>query len=324
MENKNRLAAHQKNQKTEDLLRHLEELLFPSQKAILNLNIETDHAPVFIMGCARSGTTALLQYLAQSGAFCYPSNLMSRFYFAPYLGARIHQLLIDHDVKGELAFEQEFDKFSSQLGKTKGADAPHEYWYFWRRYFSFKRLQTLSKSDLDLVDAKSLRHDILSIMYAFDKPVVMKAMNLNWHIPFLNKIFPNALFIHIKRKIEYNAQSLLNARVQFFGDISQWYSFKPPEYDEITIHIPEEQVVQQVHFTNKAISDGLVKVDDANKVVIEYESLCRDPKAIIDQILASVGKSAPHPIVAAPVRGNKINVSREQWYLIQNACQKLI
>ena len=41
------------------------------------------------------------------------------------------------------------------------------------------------------------------------------------------------MFLHIKRQPAYNIQSLLKARNNYYGDIRGWYSFKPPEYDEL-------------------------------------------------------------------------------------------
>ena len=53
---------------------------------------------------------------------------------------------------------------------------------------------------------------------ASGKPILMKAMNLNWNLLDLKLKLPNIHFIYIKRDILYNAQSLLNARNKFFGN----------------------------------------------------------------------------------------------------------
>ena len=60
---------------------------------------------VFVLGAPRSGTTLLTQWLAASGHFGVPSNLLARFYEAPYIGGLVQRLLTDPDLsyRDELA-----------------------------------------------------------------------------------------------------------------------------------------------------------------------------------------------------------------------------
>ena len=112
-------------------------------------NLNEDHPIIFIMGCARSGTTLVSQYLARSREFCYPTNFISRFYYAPYIGALLQRLMFDLDTKGELfgSFKEAVD-FKSVLGKTKAASSPNEFWYYWRRFFKFGEIQKLDDAQL--------------------------------------------------------------------------------------------------------------------------------------------------------------------------------
>ena len=117
---------------------------------------------VFIVGCGRSGTTLMMQWLANSSLFAYPSNLISRFYEAPYLGAKIQQLLLDpaYNFNDEICdFSVDFD-FNSKLGKTRGALAPNEFWYFWRRFFNFGEIQYLPVDSLENVDTDTFLSEI--------------------------------------------------------------------------------------------------------------------------------------------------------------------
>ena len=323
MENKDRLATHKKDQRIEDILLELEMYLSPVQKSINQDVVDVDKPIVFIVGCARSGSTALLQYLSETNQFCYPSNIMSRFYYAPYIGARIHQLLIDHDTKNEMSFHKSTGQHTSNLGKTSGADSPHEFWYFWRRYFKFDEIQKLTDDRLSLIDSESFIKDLCSIQAAFDKPLVMKAMNMNWNISYLHKILPKAYFIHIERDVAYNAQSLLLARQRFFGDLNKWYSFKPPEYDEIKKLSPEEQVASQVVLTNSAISEQLRQLPSDRYKTISYASFCSDPQTTLHDILQRIGIAQEIEESNQLVNGNKIKVGAEQWNLIKNACLKI-
>ena len=42
----------------------------------------TSATVVLVVGGPRSGSTVMMQWLASSGVFAYPSNLLSRFYRA--------------------------------------------------------------------------------------------------------------------------------------------------------------------------------------------------------------------------------------------------
>ena len=88
--NDSRTPVFQRNESLESLLNSLNELL----GAVENRAIESipasvgDHPIIFIMGPHRSGTTLLMQWLASLGIIAYPTNVLSRFYSAPVIGAK--------------------------------------------------------------------------------------------------------------------------------------------------------------------------------------------------------------------------------------------
>ncbi|MEO5569298.1 MAG: sulfotransferase, partial [Bacteroidia bacterium] len=277
MENYKRTENHKKNLDLEKIFPELEKLLGSTESSLL-VNIKKPKFPIiFIVGCARSGTTLIYQFLASLGTFCYPSNLISRFYYAPYIGARIQQLLIDYDEKEEIFQGKKDIDFNSQLGKTFGALAPHEFWYFWNRFFLFKNKQQLSIATLKKIDTKTFLKELAAIQIVFEKPLLMKAMNMNWHIPFLAGLSEKVHFLFVKRKTEFNAQSLLLSRKKFFGNYKEWYSFKPPNYDKLIKKDFAEQVVEQVKVTNAAIMEGLEKINKTSYTIMEYEKFCESP-----------------------------------------------
>src|SRR5689334_1008692 len=86
-----------RNSKLEELLRETNQLLAPSEAAAV-ADFRMPRFPVvLIVGAARSGSTVTMQWLAQTGTFAYPTNLLSRFYGAPSIGARIQQILTKYD-----------------------------------------------------------------------------------------------------------------------------------------------------------------------------------------------------------------------------------
>ena len=282
MENSIRAPEHQKSKETEFILRELSALI---GSAGHDKVFHSADPVFFIVGCARSGTTLVTQYLAANTNFCYPSNFLSRFFFNPYVGALLQKLLFDLDYKGELfgAINREFP-FQSSLGKTQGPLAPHEFWYFWRRFFHFRDIQKLTAVDVNSVHQSSFVNELRSIQHVFRQPLFLKAMILNWDIPLLFELVPNCYFIDVSRDLAHNAYSLLRARENFFNDKAKWYSFKPEEFDQIVLGTAHQQVVDQVYFTRNAIDKGLKSLPPERVINVGYESFCNEPSQLLREI----------------------------------------
>ena len=312
MDNNSRLNKHKRNHKLELLLKELSEILTPCELELIMDMKNLSYPIVLIVGCARSGTTLLYQYLAQSGSFCYPTNLMSRFYYAPYIGAKINQLLVNLDYNGEILGGGLVSNYISSLGKTKGANSPHEFWYFWRRFFPFGDKDQLSRDQLANVDRVTFLKELASIQQVFQKTLLMKGLIMNWHIPYLASLSEKIFFIYIKRNIAFNAQSLLMARKEYFGTFDKWYSFKPIEYDSFSESSNEEQVVKQVFFTNQAIEKGLSELDSSRYLVVDYNSFCDNPANIFSEVgfLNEIGGAK---FSSSFKISNKIRVTKDTW-----------
>lgn len=215
-EKTSRTTNFKRNAMLEKLLCKLNGFLATSEKAALEYYIKEkkDHPIVFVMGPHRSGTTLFMQWLACCGIVAYPSNLLSRFYGAPVIGAQIQLLLTDprFNFRDEISGFTTPILFKSDNGKTSGALAPNEFWYFWRRFLPFKDLDWLPDEELfRLVDRESLIGELTALTRVFDKPFALKGMILNYNIGFLDAVFEKALFIQIKRHPVSNIASMLEA-----------------------------------------------------------------------------------------------------------------
>ena len=111
-------------------------------------------------------------------------------------------------------------------------------------------------------------------------------MIANWNLPFLDQIFPKALFLNVVRDPFLNAQSLLQARERFFDDRERWYSFKPPEYELLKEQPVFEQVVGQIYHTRAGVADGLKNVAPSRKLTIDYSDFCANPSGTFEAIQA--------------------------------------
>jgi hypothetical protein len=319
---KKRQEAFKRNDKLEELLHRLNEFLSCSEKTSLEYyaNKKEDFPVIFLMGPHRSGTTLFTQWLANTGAVAYPSNLLSRFYAAPVIGAQIQLLLTDpqYNFRNEILDFSTDITFESENGKTRGALSPNEFWYFWRRYLPFKELDWLSDKELfQVVDQENLVAELTSLTRVFGKPFALKSMILNYNIPFLNAIFKNAFFIQIKRDPITNVASILEARERQLGNKSEWYSFKIPEYAQLKALDPITQSSGQLHYINHAVTNGMATVDESRKLVVQYENFCQNPEAIFNQLITKLG------IPQIPYRGSKkFEISREVNLLNKNKIEK--
>jgi hypothetical protein len=277
MDNYLRTATYKQSKELEKLLQKLNSLLQEVELAEISGLTKPQLPTLLIVGNPRSGTTLLYQWLAATGLFAYPSNIMSRFYNAPYIGGLIHKILVEYDKHEELCGGRQFN-FISSLGKTKGAHSPHEFWYFWRRFFHFGEIQKLRESELVNVNHELFLKELAAIELCFGKPLLLKALIMNWNIDYLNNILEKPLFLFIKRKEINNMASLYNTRKNFFDDPFQWYSFKPPEYEVLKEKNVYLQLAGQVYYTNKAIEKSLRKIQSERYLVISYEKFCAEPE----------------------------------------------
>ena len=276
-----------RNSSLEDFLNEINNDLSCAEDNLLTKK-EPEYPLIFIMGAHRSGSTLIMQWLANMGSFAYPTNMMSRFYKAPIMASKIQMLLTDeqYNYRNEIRdFNSSID-FSSENGKTKGALAPNEFWYFWRRFLPFGELDYLSTDELlEKVDIDTFKSEFAGIVDVFQKPFALKGMILNYNIDFLDKLFSKAIFIHVKRDPLTNIESALKARERQLGSIKEWYSFKFPEYHELKKLTPHEQVAGQIYYINKTVESGLEDVVEHKKMVVSYEEFCTDPEKFYNELV---------------------------------------
>ena len=277
-----------RNMNLENILKNLNSSLWIAENDLLEKNNTQQHFPhLLIMGAHRSGTTLFLQWLANTGIFAYPTNLLSRFYRAPILGAKIQLILTDpsFNYRDELIEYIQPINYISDNGKTKGILAPNEFWYFWRSFLPDQNRDVWTDQELmENMDYIRLVKELNGITEIMEKPFAAKAMLFNYNIPFLDKILDKVIFIHMKRDEAANAASALNARKRQFGSENAWYSFIIPEYETLQNLDPINQVVGQIRAINRAVEKGFNKIADFRKMTVQYEEFCDSPEKIFLQL----------------------------------------
>lgn len=280
-----RTQKFRRNEDLEVLLDELSGYLSSTEATIEDRFDYPEMPPLFLVGNPRSGTSLFMQYLSLSKGFAVPTNLLSRFYYAPFIGAKIQELLTNpkYDFKNELGIEEYSSIMESDLGKAKGMLAPSEYFHFWRRFLPRYDPQYLG-DDRKKVDIVGLQKGIAAIESVFKRPFAAKAIIIQYNLEILYQGFPNSLIVYLRRKPTFVMQSILQAREQFYGDTDVWWSVKPKEYEQLKDMDIYHQIAGQVYFTEKSLEEQLLKVHEDKKLIVEYEDFCSRPKAVANDI----------------------------------------
>ena len=290
--NEGRTAGFSRNMGLEALLKDVNSSLWTSEQKTLADYQSPQFPLILVMGPHRSGTTLFTQWLANTGLVAYPTNLLSRFYQAPIIGAKIQLLLTDprfnfRDELGEFVQQAEY---RSENGKTKGVLAPNEFWYFWRRFLAEPARDVWTDEELrQTMDTQTMLAELAGMMDVFQKPFAAKGMLFNYNIPFLDSVLDKVLFVQIKRDPVTNVASVLEARKRQLGDEAAWYSFKIPEYDQLQGLDPVMQSAGQIHYINQAVTRGLETVEEPRKLVVQYERFCEEPAIFFDELTGKLG-----------------------------------
>lgn len=276
-----RAARFRRNPDLEALLEELSRLLAPAEAEAEARFTAPALPPLLLVGNPRSGTSLFMQFLAATGGFAVPTNLLSRFYYAPYLGAKVQLLLTDprFDYRGELTRAEGAPSLDSDLGKTRGSLSPSEFFHFWRRFLPNYDPEPLDADAEAKVDAAGLRRGVAAIEAVFGRPFAAKAIIVQYNLALLRRVFPTALLVHVVREPLYVMQSILRAREEFYGDRSVWWSVKPPEHAALKDLDVHRQIAGQVFHTDRALRAQLAAVPDDHKLTVDYAAFCRDPAA---------------------------------------------
>lgn len=294
----NKVLKYHKNDQLDHLIIQINDLLEPVEQDRIDKlasRIEDKYPTLFLIGTPRSGSTLFIQWIASTGAFAYPSNFMSRFNRAPYISALIYEMVTNprYRYRDEFADVSNEIEFSSSIGKTSGFKAPHEFWYFWRRFMQFPEVPFSEDLFISHFDFNMFNKELKLLKHAFQKPFFMKAHIIVWYLESVSKNLNNILYVHLKRNPVDSVRSLLKAREKWTGSLQEWFTVKPKEYHILKEMDPCHQVAGQIYFMEREIHCKKHHLGDYY-IPVDYEDFCRDPKTVYDVISKKTAESAPH------------------------------
>ncbi len=276
-----RTKKYKKSEDEERFLNELNRSLVQLERELIADFIEPAYPTVFIVGPQRSGTTLLMQMMLRYFSVGYVSNLVARFWMAPYVG-----LLINRPYFRNAQFDPEL---ASDLGYTQGHDGPHEFGYFWGRWFGHGKTHCLDESELESIDSALLSKELAAMESVHDLPFVFKNLiYCSLNIPFLSDILPKSIFLTCVRDPLFVAQSTLESRERLYGTRRAWIGLRPSEVEDLEPYDPVRQVAGQVVLAQKRIREDLSALSGNRWIEVSYKELCEAPEACLERIKRKV------------------------------------
>lgn len=241
----------------------------------LTAEFNTPTRPVsFIFSQPRAASSLFLQLASSTTSVAYITNLMARFWRAPYIGA-----LLDRDTVT--------DNFLSNFQSghvTTGAHEPHEWGWFWRHWLKLEGDEHYCRDPRD-IDWDGLLSKLAAVEHAFDGPLIIDNVFPMANFDLIRQRSPRSLVIHIQRNLFYVCNSLVNARLDRHKDLTVFYGNRPRNIDEIlSISDPIEQIVAQVYSTEMEIRGTLSRLETESILAVHYDRMIEAPSVVMEDL----------------------------------------
>ncbi|MCK5251870.1 MAG: sulfotransferase, partial [Thermoplasmata archaeon] len=232
---------------------------------------------VFIIGSGRSGTTVLYHILATHPEVAWFSYWSNRFPGSPGW-VRLHRLL-DAPVLGTRLRK---GIITRSWATRKLGLMPSEGEEIYRTYCGFRDDVRSTEEDLDPSMERRLRSIIESHLELTRKPrFVNKRTSNTQRLALMNRMFPDACYVHLIRDGRAVANSFMN--VDWWPDHTIWWSRDTPSDWERQGRTPIELCA--LHWKHNVEEILATKDVLANYLEVRYERLVRDSRAEIHRII---------------------------------------
>jgi len=229
--------------------------------------------PIFVIGPPRCGSTLFYQAMTHCFNFCYFTNEMMK---RPYDIASY--------VKRNNCPIGYCSSFTSDHGRTDkdGPTAPHEAWPFWRRFYPRATNDYIENpKHLNRSEERELRQTIQFMIEHFACPFISKNMEISLRLRSVQRVFPNAVYIVIKRDPRGIASSLLTARLKTYGNPEAWWSMRPADFTSLIGEDVPTQLAGQILGVYRAIYSDM---NSSHIFELYYEDFCSNPQKEIVRV----------------------------------------
>ena len=219
---------------------------------------------VFIVGCGRSGTTALYELLSSHRGVAWFSNYTNKWPRLPQLA-----------VLSLLA--------RARLGRL--APRPVEGYRIFHACRTTDNFRPLTETDISDEEQRCLRLIVRRhLQYQRATTFINKNTRNSRRIRYLNGIFPDARFIHVVRDPAATVASLLH--VPWWPDLELWShgATTPRAWSESGRDVTVLAAEFWVHEVGRILADK-EHVQASRYLEVRYEDLTQDPLPTIERVL---------------------------------------
>jgi hypothetical protein len=238
---------------------YLEELL------LRLLPEENRFPPLFIVGAPRCGTTIVSLHLINTFTFSYFPNASKHNPRYPLLAACWARLREKYEPTTE-----------NRYGIVDGSMAPSDGWDIFHRWFP----RYDHSEPVDTGSLNELRRMVFFLERLMGGPFANKNNNNSTRIRELSQLFPQSLFIHVRRNPRDAIASLIRARMEHEVPPDGWWSVAPPQcYDTAPVDTVGRSVLQ-VCEVDDYIRSSLHQIPESRFTEVHYKSFCEQPSRI--------------------------------------------
>jgi Sulfotransferase family len=240
-----------------------------------------EHAPVFIVGAPRTGSTILYQLLSHQLDVLYIDNFTAMFYRHLLCGLRLSEIFYH---------SRPHYCFRSIQGDTRayGLHGPSECGDFWYRWLPRDK-HYIGADELPMETVQQIRSIIFSAINRWGKPFLFKNLNAGQRMALIQQIAPEAKFIFITRDPLYTAQSIWQVREKMEAPAHQWWSIMPKNVSQLLLLEPAQMIAAQVFYLEKQIVADQKLFPKEQFTTISYESLCKRPFETLERLRQFIG-----------------------------------
>ncbi|MCP4121703.1 MAG: sulfotransferase [Bacteroidetes bacterium] len=284
-------------------------VVLPVQKSLMGFDKRIIKAPmpgnpvppIFVIGAPRSGSTLFFQYLLKTFHLAYISNLSALMPKYNHFTLRTQRAL------GKLNWNQ---VARSSYGYIPGLFGPNEAGKYCDFLFD----------DQGKEHTENVRKTIAYYEKIFAAPLLIKNLNNSLILPEINRVFPNARIVFFQRETSFNAQSILDARMQNLGTRDEWFSVRPEGYKDVLDKDIFFQTVWQVNKIREIIQKDLQRLN-MSSITLRYEDFIANPNDVLRKFRDFTGQPEKAEFNYAELQHkNSVKLSASEWELIEHYC----
>lgn len=217
---------------------------------------------IVLLAPPRSGSTLTYQLLVNAFENIHLTNMQNLLYATPRTGMWLSSLKCGNK---PVAYTSNQGFVDGLCGEAEGL----KFWSYWTG-IGIDQLQSRFKPG----KAERIKR-ILSKQNSSKKALITGYLGHVFAIREMEKLFPDALFVYLRRDLLSNAYSLFNVSPH------NWFSVKTSSYPKVKNMDRYHQIVAQLLDVHQLI---LNKLPD-NAVSVEYKEVCNNPASVVDDIM---------------------------------------